>query len=134
MKEGTELYTPGAGKVIDKGYGNKNGNYVAIRYKIGGRNHDFYFLHLQDESPLEKNSIVAADTVLGKVGHTGSVIPGEHGKGDHLHFQVYDSTHQIIDPLPFLPNHVKQQVVAKRDTKEEKDAYWTDEHDHSALA
>lgn len=122
MPEGTPLYCPGEGVVIDKGLGGMDGNYVFIRYMIDGKPYTFCFLHLQESSPLKKGDKVTAETVLGKVGHTGHVIPGPNGHGDHLHFQVYDSAHKVIDPMPFLPADIQGEVLAKREGK--SDAYW----------
>ncbi|MBI4127364.1 peptidoglycan DD-metalloendopeptidase family protein [Candidatus Peregrinibacteria bacterium] len=122
MPEGTPLYCPGEGVVVGKGFKNSNGNYVYIRYMIGGKPYTFCFLHLQEMSPLKQGQRVGADTVFGKVGHTGHVVPGPGGKGDHLHFQVYDSAHKVIDPMPFLPADIQGEVLAKREGK--SDAYW----------
>lgn len=124
MPEGTELKCPGEGVVVDKGFGKSNGNYVFIDYQIDGKLYTFCFLHLQDTSPLERGQKVDKDTLLGKVGHTGHVIAGKGGHGDHLHFQVYEGG-KVVDPMPFLPEKNKAQVVAKRDAIETKDAFWT---------
>ena len=122
MPEGTPLYCPGEGVVVGTGFKESNGNYVYIRYMIDGKPYTFCFLHLQEMRPLKPGQRVSADTVLGKVGHTGHVIPGKGGRGDHLHFQVYDSAHKVIDPMPFLPADIQGGLLAKREGK--NDPYW----------
>ncbi len=128
MPEGTPLFTPYAkGRVlhtyteVEKP---TNGNCVYIQYKVKNKVYVFCFLHLQEPSPLVKNSIVEGGKMLGKVGHTGHVIAGKGGHGDHLHFQVYEGG-KIVDPMPFLPAKNKTELVTRREQSAKKDAFWT---------
>lgn len=132
MPEGTPLYTPGVGKVIDVGTHKGFGNYVRIEYKIGGKFYQFRFNHLAEKSGLKEGSLVAEGVELGKVGHSGFVIPGKNGKGDHLHFEVYDSKGALIDPIQFLPRKYQQTLMSQREESGINDPRW--EHDHESAS
>lgn len=127
MPEGTPLKSPGKGVVVKadtEANSPSNGNYVFIKYKVDGKTVIFCFLHLKSPSPLKKDQVVDEQTILGEVGHTGSVIAGKGGNGDHLHFQVYDDHWNLEDPLQFLPSEVGDNILAKRNEAATKDALW----------
>lgn len=133
MKEGTPLYTPGVGKVVDVGTHKGFGNFVRIEYKIAGKFYEFRFNHLAEKSNLEKGALVGKGVELGKVGHTGFVIPGKNGQGDHLHFEVYNSKGALVDPLQFLPGRYQQALLVQREDSGKDDPRWSHDDGESAL-
>lgn len=132
MPEGTPLYAPGVGKVLDVGTHKGFGNYVRIEYKIGGKFYQFRFNHLAEKSALKEGALVSEGVELGKVGHSGFVIPGNGGNGDHLHFEVYDSKKELVDPIQFLPKRYQQTLMSQREDSGINDPRW--EHDHESAS
>lgn len=92
---GSVIYAPGSGIVVDvvrPGTWNYNslGNAVIIRHQGGGRGGADLFslvLHMQDSPPVSVGDEVTADTVIGRVGMTGSANSICHAHFELRYFQ-----------------------------------------------
>jgi murein DD-endopeptidase MepM/ murein hydrolase activator NlpD len=91
---GTDIYSMFGGKVVRNDYTESAGNTVVINLGFGFENF-FYetgvqeqFMHLGNSSSLSLQSIVDGATLVGDMGHTGSVRPVNGGDGTHLHYQL----------------------------------------------
>lgn len=92
--EGTYVYAAAPGKVIDVKYKSTcGGNQVFIAHRVNGKNYTTTYAHMLSIS-VEKNQVVTAETVIGKVG--GYSTSYQHGgydyctTGAHLHFGIAD--------------------------------------------
>lgn len=78
---GTAIRPPVGGKVIGKGYDDKNGHFVRVQYADGKEG---IWLHMKQASPLNTGDPVEPSTVIGLVGSTGK------SSGPHVHYSVKD--------------------------------------------
>lgn len=90
-REGTPIRLPYGGKVVDRGFNDRAGNYVIIDH--GGGVVTSYS-HLQGPPKVARDATIAAGTVLGNVGQTG------HATGPHLHYRVKVNG-KDVDPQTF---------------------------------
>ncbi|MDX6698798.1 MAG: peptidoglycan LD-endopeptidase LytH [Solirubrobacteraceae bacterium] len=96
-RAGLPVVSVTAGKVSATGSNGGAGNYAVVD---GDDQRDYAYYHLQSSAVVRKGQSVAAGTVLGRVGCTGSC------SGDHLHFEMW-TPHwwdggEPFDPLPYL--------------------------------
>jgi murein DD-endopeptidase MepM/ murein hydrolase activator NlpD len=95
---GVAVVSPTAGTVIAVDYQAGGAGYYVVVHSVDGR--DFFLCHFQKGSTaVALNQVVAAGTLLGRVGATGDA------SGPHLHFEIWPSGWQQgepIDPLPQL--------------------------------
>lgn len=91
-----DIFAAWEGKVIiaAKGYNNGAGNYIQIKHRNG---YTTRYLHLL-EIYVKPNQRVAKGQKIGKEGNTG------YSSGCHLHFEIWNTKGQKIDPEPFLKN------------------------------
>lgn len=87
VPEGTTLYAPVDGEVVEAGWNNSYGNYVKIRTPWG------YLLlaHLSGLN-VEAGMTIRAGTVVGRSGNTGD------STGPHLHVETRDVNNNRINP------------------------------------
>ena len=71
------------------------GNYVRITHKVGGKEVESLYAHMQEQSSLKVGDKVKAGDVVGKVGTTGS------STGDHLHLEIRVDG-ELTDPVKWL--------------------------------
>lgn len=77
------------------------GVHVTIEHVVDGVVFRTSYAHMQTGSmTLQLGDTVSRGQVIGLVGSTGQ------SNGPHLHFTVQDADGQIIDPLPWLREHV----------------------------
>ena len=82
---GTLIKAVAAGKVIDVGYSDINGNYVVISHAGGWRTK---YRHLVKPAVVGVDAGVSQGQAIGKVGSTG------WSTGPHLHFDLWNSSKQ----------------------------------------
>ncbi len=91
---GTPIYATSAGRVITASWVGTYGNFVKIDH--GGGVHSGY-AHIRTGGTLvSPGQFVDTGDLIAYVGTTGA------STGCHLHFEIYDSLTNRIDPLPFL--------------------------------
>jgi len=85
----TAIWAPASGTVITSTYGSGYGNYVVIRHDNG-----YYTLcaHMSSRS-VSAGQYVSQGQTIGLVGSTGV------STGYHIHFEVWDSNRNSINPL-----------------------------------
>jgi murein DD-endopeptidase MepM/ murein hydrolase activator NlpD len=77
------------------------GVHVTIEHDVDGVTYRTSYAHMQTGSmTLQLGDKVERGQVLGLVGSTGQ------SNGPHLHFTVQDAAGTVIDPLPWLRDHV----------------------------
>lgn len=86
---GSAIHPPMAGKVVEAGYNESNGNFVKVRYDNGLTG---IFLHLKGPPPVDEGNAVGPGTIIGAVGNTGK------SKGAHVHYSVKDAAGNYVDP------------------------------------
>lgn len=87
------------------------GNYI----NVASEGKVFKFFHLKEQPKLKKGAKVKKGDLLGLSGNTGI------GTGAHLHVEVWEGG-KVLDPLPYLPKYLQEQVLAKR--KGKSDPLW----------
>ena len=87
----TRIYNP-------DGDAGPNGNYVKIKHGDGTLT---FYLHLDTVNTATGKSVSAGDQI-GTMGNTGRVMGTT---GIHLHFQTYDNSNTVIDPLVWMKDH-----------------------------
>lgn len=126
MKTGMALRSPGVGRVLRRGE-NKDGTggyLMDIEYNLNGVRKVMRFLHLKEIPNLKEGQKIEKGDLIGKTGETGIGV-----RGAHLHFEVRSGGEwgkkfgPAEDPKNYLPEHVKAQMVTKREGKH--DDFWT---------
>lgn len=109
---GASVWAMADGVVTKKGYGEYNGNYIAIKHSKG---YETYYLHLSKFYPgIYKGKRVRQKEMIGYVGNTG------RSTGPHLHLGVkYHS--KYIDPLGI--KKVKETKLAGKKLADFKKEY-----------
>jgi murein DD-endopeptidase MepM/ murein hydrolase activator NlpD len=77
---GTPLIAAVGGRVQQRGYDSRGGNYVVVD---GADGHGQAYMHLRDPSPLREGGRVSTGQFIGRVGETGDAT------GCHLHFELW---------------------------------------------
>lgn len=85
---GTKVKSILSGKVETVGFDNLNGNYVKIKHH---KNSSFYG-HL-NKTNVKPGQYIFKGQKIGEVGNTG------YSFGSHVHFIIWDSQGQTVDPL-----------------------------------
>lgn len=98
---GTAILAPVSGTVISVGTGKIGGNYIKIR---GIDGIEYYFAHMDAESPWERGAKVNAGIYLGAVGNSGNAA----GTSTHLHFSMKKNG-TAVSPNDFLSTGQQQQ-------------------------
>lgn len=97
---GTTVVSPGSGVVVASDTSAPYGTNVQIRFSDGRYG---LFAHLSSKS-VQPGAKVAAGTVIGRVGTSGT-----HSSGPHLHFEVRLSpvfkAGNFLDPVKWLSSH-----------------------------
>lgn len=89
--------------------GNSYGNYVKIKHNDG---YSTLYAHLKYKSvKVKKNEEVKQGDVIGYMGNTG------HSFGAHLHFEVFNSKGEKINPEPFLNSDLPYNEWVKGEYK-----------------
>ena len=110
--EGIDIFAPKYSPVLAAANGsitrvnenNLGGN--VVWEKVGGRNYQLYYAHLDKQLVREGQDVKIGDTV-GLVGNTGNA----RTTPSHLHFGIY-TWGGAIDPLPFVdPNAPKASAI-----------------------
>jgi murein DD-endopeptidase MepM/ murein hydrolase activator NlpD len=104
VPEGTPIYSAYYGIAYkltqtDKATGNVTGwgRYIRVDTTINNETVSLFYAHMSDWA-VETGTLVEPGTVLGYIGHTGTVVGNP---GNHLHFEVrFNNKH--IDPYPYL--------------------------------
>ena len=86
---GTSVYAVAEGRVVESGYDDLSGQYIAIRHKD---NTTSYYLHLSKRS-VNAGADVRARQVIGLSGNTG------RSNGPHLHFGFKQANGKWMNPL-----------------------------------
>ena len=73
------------------------GNFVLVRHPNGMLSR---YCHLQDNIRVNPGDIVDSNTWMGNIGDSGDA------EFKHLHFEVYDTNSNRIDPTPYLDNPI----------------------------
>lgn len=83
-EQGDSIYPIGPGKVFRVGYDSAGyGHYVVIEHTLpDGRKIYSLYAHLQDSPDLRENDLVTGDTVIGRMGLSGSA------EETHLHLEI----------------------------------------------
>jgi murein DD-endopeptidase MepM/ murein hydrolase activator NlpD len=77
------------------------GVHVTLEHVVDGVVFRTSYAHMQTGSmTLQQGDTVSRGQVIGRVGSTGQ------SNGAHLHFTVQDAAGEIVDPLPWLRQHV----------------------------
>lgn len=71
-----------AGKVAYTGYNSSMGNYVVIHHNINGQYYSSMYMHMA-RIDVRKGDIVSKDTIIGRMGNTGS------STATHLHLTMF---------------------------------------------
>ena len=95
VASGTDIYASKAGTVFEVGFNHSSmGNYVKIRHEDGTKT---VYMHMLNNSIIvSKDQEVSQGEKIGEVGMTGSAT------GPHLHFTIYDSSNNLVDPYDYL--------------------------------
>ena len=95
VASGTDIYASKDGMVYEVGFNHSSmGNYVKIRHEDGTKT---VYMHMLNNSiTVSKNQEVSQGEKIGEVGMTGSAT------GPHLHFTIYDSSNNLVDPYDYL--------------------------------
>ena len=80
-RRGTKIHSATMGVVVSTGYLSSGGNYVTV---LGPKWRVYYYAHL-DEILVKEGNIVTHNTLIGKVGNTGSAAKTPA----HLHFTIF---------------------------------------------
>jgi peptidoglycan LD-endopeptidase LytH len=101
--EGLDIFAPAGTPVISA-----TGGYVAhigtnnlgglVVYTVGAGGRTYYYAHLSRYGKFQVGDTIKPGDVLGYVGNTGNA----RGTPPHLHFGVYDSGWQAINPYRLL--------------------------------
>ncbi len=83
------------GLVVHVGTNNLGGQVV---YTLGAGGRTYYYAHLSKYGRFVAGDIIKPGDVLGYVGNTGNA----RGTPPHLHFGVYESGWQAINPFSLL--------------------------------
>ncbi len=92
---GTPVLAAAEGMVVQVGTNNLGGQVVMV-WGYGDRY--YYYAHLSKFANIQVGDMVKAGDVVGYVGLTGNAF----GTPPHLHFGVYTSDWQAINPWPLL--------------------------------
>lgn len=94
--KGTPIVSPTKAVVLRTGVGATEGNYV---YTANPGGETFVYMHLDriGEGVTSGKELEQGD-LIGYVGNTGNASGG----GDHLHFEIHNSSNDPIDPFPRL--------------------------------
>ena len=88
---GTSIWAASSGTVITSTFGSGYGNYVVIRHDDG--NYSLY-AHMSSRA-VSAGQYVGRGQVIGYVGSTGV------STGNHIHYEVWNSSRQTTDPLGY---------------------------------
>ena len=101
--EGTSIYAVSSGSYDSKGdLPGSRGFYVKLKTIANNSTYYITYQHMKEATSLTSTStITKGTTVVGKVGHTGSVYSST-GNGDHLHIEI--STSQSFGSNEIDPN------------------------------
>lgn len=91
--EGIAIYCPADGKISKAGFGEANGNFVAISFPTSG--YRFIFCHMSEYPNWVAGDVIHQGDTVGYIGKTGNVT------GPHLHLEIRLNG-ALIDPKTVL--------------------------------
>lgn len=126
--EGKPVWAVAAGVVTDNFWTDQLGNCLIVK-----NDHDGVYVlvaHLQEKSPCKKGDKVDNDTVIGKIGNTGSASVGAHlhaaaSKSPKPHLASYPALldlFKLIDADKAIRDAAKPKAEPKADTPAKKPA------------
>jgi murein DD-endopeptidase MepM/ murein hydrolase activator NlpD len=100
--EGTPIEAVADGVVVSSTVADGSwGVHVTLQHDVDGVTYFTSYAHMQTGSmPLQTGDTVSRGDVIGRVGNTGQ------SNGAHLHFTVEDANRGLVNPLPWLTEHV----------------------------
>ena len=82
----TRVFAAAAGRVVQAGWNDANGNFVTIRHRLENGQHVYsFYAHLRDRTNSLLNQDVRRGQQIGVMGNTG------RSTGAHLHFSISNS-------------------------------------------
>lgn len=126
--EGKPVYAVAAGVVTDNFWTDQLGNCLIVK-----NDHDSVYVlvaHLQEKSPCKKGDKVDNETVIGKIGNTGSASVGAHlhaaaSKSPKPHLASYPALldlFKLMDADKAIRDASKPKAAPKADTPAKKPA------------
>jgi len=111
---GTPVVSTADGVIEKAGWSDMSGWYVRVRDKNGNLHK---YMHLDQQPPFGRGAPVRAGMQIGAVGRTGNASGG----GPHLHYELWNSGGQNIDPAGYLKQTQGWNVADAGDFDWQKD-------------